>query len=150
MDVSADGSVAVGYGADGRGYRAVRWLAGGAVAQDLGQVNGLPSLAMATSADGSVVAGRTYDASDLFVWDEAGGMQSVTALLTGAGVLPTGWRLESVSALSADGRTLSGWGTNPAGQTEAFVATVPEPGAGLLLLPLLGWAGRRGRGRRRY
>jgi hypothetical protein len=44
-----------------------------------------------------------------------------------------GWRLEIASAVSGDGRTIAGWGMNPAGQYEAWrVQFVPEPATGLL------------------
>jgi probable HAF family extracellular repeat protein len=148
LDVSADGSVVVGYGANDLGYRPLRWS--GAGVQDLGQLNGLPTLATATNADGSVVAGRAYDSSDLFVWDQVSGMRSVKSILTAAGVLPAGWELDDITAMSADGLTLAGWGHNPSGATEAFVLTVPEPDTGLLLLSGFSLAGAtRSRRRRR-
>ena len=37
-----------------------------------------------------------------------------------------GWRLESAVAISADGQTIAGNGTNPAGQAEGWIAVVPR------------------------
>ena len=45
----------------------------------------------------------------------------------------TGWLLTHPLGISDDGRTIVGYGTNPAGQTEGWVATIPEPSTGLLL-----------------
>jgi hypothetical protein len=38
-----------------------------------------------------------------------------------------GWRLDYANGISADGSTIVGSGTNPAGRTEGWVAVVPEP-----------------------
>jgi PEP-CTERM motif len=60
----------------------------------------------------------------------------------------TGWSLPAATGISADGRTIAGNGFNPSGQTEAWIATVPEPSsmplaaAGLLSLAVVAW--RRG------
>jgi len=53
---------------------------------------------------------------------------SVNVLLTSHGVTNlTGWTLPNAVSVSADGRTIVGYGTNPSGQLEAWIATVPEP-----------------------
>jgi uncharacterized membrane protein len=38
-----------------------------------------------------------------------------------------GWKLSIATAISADGQTVVGYGINPSGLTEAWIATVPEP-----------------------
>ena len=45
--------------------------------------------------------------------------------------IPTGWKLVEATAVSADGNTIVGWGTNEAGDTEAWVVVLatPEPGS---------------------
>ena len=45
--------------------------------------------------------------------------------MTAAGVSTTGWQLYSANAVSADGSVFAGWGYNPSGKQEAFVARVP-------------------------
>jgi hypothetical protein len=41
------------------------------------------------------------------------------------GIDLTGWILEEASGLSADGKTISGWGFNPAGERVGWVAKLP-------------------------
>jgi hypothetical protein len=68
-------------------------------------------------------------------------MRELDQVLTGLGLDLTGWTLRQVTGLSADGQTIVGWGTNPNGDTEAWLASlsVAEPGtAGLVALGLLG------------
>lgn len=38
----------------------------------------------------------------------------------------TGWTLTAAQGISANGNTIVGYGRNPAGQSEAWIATVPE------------------------
>lgn len=56
----------------------------------------------------------------------------------------TGWTLDTAYGISADGLTFVGYGYNPSGDTEAWVATVPEP-ATIILLALGGLALLRNR-----
>ena len=59
-------------------------------------------------------------AGEPFLWTSADGMRSVMDILTddyGLGSSLTGWTLNSVSAISADGLTIVGPGTNPDGDT---------------------------------
>jgi len=37
-----------------------------------------------------------------------------------------GWTLNRATAISGDGRTIAGIGTNPQGQTEAWIVILPE------------------------
>ncbi|MFQ5806090.1 MAG: hypothetical protein ACE5I3_06545 [Phycisphaerae bacterium] len=54
----------------------------------------------------------------------------------------TGWRLSVAYGISADGLTIVGDGQNPNGDTEAWIAHIPEPAAlwllafGVLVLPI--------------
>ena len=67
-------------------------------------------------------------AREAFLWTSDGGMQNLRELLIAGGATGlTGWRLTQASAISADGRTIVGSGRNPAGNPEAWAATIPEP-----------------------
>jgi probable HAF family extracellular repeat protein len=134
--VSADGSVIVGvFKSDPEAFR---WTSDGGML-GLGQLpgGGYASAALDVSADGSVVvgSGRTA-ASDVaaFLWTSDGGMRDLRELLIQNGATGlTGWTLTTASAITPDGRTIVGTGTNPLGLKEAWIATVPEPSSLLLL-----------------
>ncbi len=154
--VSADGSVIVGKGESASGGEAFRWTESGGMV-GLGDLPGgyFSSNALDVSADGSVVVGVSYSTfgDEAFLWTELDGMQNLRDLLVAAGVSGLdGWILRSATAISADGRTIVGYGLNPFGQTEAWIATiapVPEPSTWLLAtfgaLALLVTRRRRGR-----
>ena len=99
------------------------------------------STANDVSADGSTVVGKSsvgYTSGpspepiyEAFVWDSANGMRELDDTLTGLGLNLTGWSLDEATGISADGNTIVGWGMNPNGQREAWLATVPEPGTAL-------------------
>jgi probable HAF family extracellular repeat protein len=125
---SADGSVLAGWSISIPGRQAFRWSNGGMVG--IGDLDGgaFSSEAAAISADGSVIVGRgTSDNGDeAFMWSVVGGMRSIAATLSALGAAGMdGWSLRCATAVSADGRTIAGWGTNPAGDTEAWVARLP-------------------------
>ena len=58
----------------------------------------------------------------------------------------TGWQLMHATAISDDGLTIAGYGINPNGSKEPWMATIPEP-CSILLLSLGALALRRRRGR---
>jgi uncharacterized membrane protein len=120
MDVEPDDSTAVAF----------RWTRTGGT-QALGDLDGsgLFSIAHAVSGDGSTVVGlgRSAGGDEAFIWTPAG-MMSLKDLLTFGGKLDlTGWTLSDATGVSADGKTIVGFGINTQGQTEAWVAVVPEP-----------------------
>jgi len=134
--VSDDGSVIVGQLSSG----AFRWTSSdGMVSLGLlpggGQVPGeilriVGSGSNDVSADGSVIVGYSTSASSVeaFLWTSGGGMQNLRDLLIAGGATGlTGWTLSEATGISADGRTIVGFGTNPLGEREAWIATVPEP-----------------------
>ncbi len=158
--VSADGSVVVGYGRSASGAEAFRWTQDGMVS--LGGLPGvgydpsnmLISAATSVSADGSVVVGYARSGegkgNEAFIWDEINGMRSLLDVLKSHEVPEVaGWSLALAKAISADGLTIVGYGVNPSGQSEAWRATlghtavVPVPGAVLLGMLGLGYAGMR-------
>jgi probable HAF family extracellular repeat protein len=133
--VSADGAVVVGFGnlneATGT-TEAFRWTSGGGMV-GLGDLPGGPlnSNTWDVSADGSVVVGygNTASGEEAVRWTAGDGMQNLRDLLIAGGATGlTGWTLTQATGVSADGLTIVGIGRNPAGNEEAWIATVPEPG----------------------
>jgi probable HAF family extracellular repeat protein len=125
--VSADGSVIVG-SSSGADSQAFRWT------QETGMV-GLGTLpggsrnssARGVSADGSVIVGECYGEAgfEAFVWDATNGMRSVRQLLEskfGLSASLRGWKLRAATAISADGSVVVGYGMNPHGNLEAWLA----------------------------
>ncbi len=124
--VSADGSTVVGWSSvDGRydssyTIEAFRWTQASGM-QGLGFLTDTDdqSIAHDTSADGSVVVGRSgYRA---FRWTQEKGMQSINTWLQDNGIDSNDWRFSSATAVSDDGSTVVGQGYYR-GQDQAFVA----------------------------
>jgi hypothetical protein len=54
-------------------------------------------------------------------------MQLIQNVLAADGIEITGWTLEEATGISADGTTIVGYGVDPNGQTQAWIAHVqPE------------------------
>jgi uncharacterized membrane protein len=118
---NADGSVIVGQsGTPSFGsLTSVRW------------VNGTPSTigdisAGSVDATGLVVAGGTPLHFSSYRWTPADGRQSIQSLLEAAGVHSYGWILEN-AVVNGNGRMFAGYGIDPNGQIQAFVARIPLP-----------------------
>ena len=129
--VSADGSVVVGQDTSASALgreEAFRWTqAGGMVGLGGLPGGGTRSSAWDVSADGSVVVGVGYYGSDdqAFIWTAATGMRSLkTVLVNDYGLNLTGWRLHNAFGISPDGKVIVGYGTNPSGRTEAWIANL--------------------------
>jgi probable HAF family extracellular repeat protein len=136
--ISADGQVIVGNGYGPSGFEAFRWTADDGIV-GLGDLPGGTYASWANggvSHDGSIIVGGSTSAeyfSDAFIWDAENGMRSLKHVLEDEyGLDLTGWNLEEAMGLSDDGRTISGWGYNPLGQREGWVAHMAEP----IVLPL--------------
>ena len=132
-----DGSVFVGQGHPSHTGHAFRYTAWDGDILDLGAIpRGLTpgrmdqediSSAFAVSDDGNVVVGNSgyRPPVDAFIWTPATKMIRLSTYLTNHGV--TGfdrWRLVHAAAVTPDGKTIAGYGINPVGFGEGFVATV--------------------------
>lgn len=135
---SPDGSVVVGMSVVSSGLEAFRWKG---TMQSLGDLPGGATVAyaQAVSADGNVVVGKGSTAAffeEAFIWDPVLGMRNLKDVLTTDFALNlTGWTLTAATGISADGLAIVGYGTNPSGLTEAWLARLPSPdsdGDGLL------------------
>ena len=105
--------------------------------------------ALAANADGSVVVGTAgEEGHDATLWTGQLGTVNLQLYLTAQGATGlAGWRLLEATDVSADGSTIVGWGSDPAGRDRAWVATVPEAGSALALTAASAWAALRRRRR---
>ncbi|MBX7165523.1 MAG: PEP-CTERM sorting domain-containing protein [Pirellulales bacterium] len=149
--VSGDGATIVGWSNSSFGTQAFVWT------QPTGMVGVAPTvglqavIAYATSHDGSVVVGQGKRGGQdtAFLFSESTGLQALDEYLSARGLATelAGWRLSEARGVSADGHRIAGWGVDPQGRTQAWVATVPEPSSALLMViggaMLLGRTNRR-------
>lgn len=84
--------------------------------------------AYAVSASGRMIAGFGTDASGktATVWLDRVPTTLHDLISARGGVIPEGWTLDTVVAMSDDGRVLVGNGTNPAGMPEGFWVSLPD------------------------
>jgi probable HAF family extracellular repeat protein len=137
-DISADGHIVVGWGNTvGHVTNAFRWTdpaEGGEGMISLGVLPGAThSFAHDVSDEGDRVVGSSNISNDLdngvaFVWFERKGMVDLKEHLEDDLALDlSGWTLVSASAISGDGLTIVGYGDNPMGQTEGWIAHLGSP-----------------------
>lgn len=113
---------------------AFRWTEDGGM-QSLGTFEGGSggSIARSVSADGRTIVGQSYSSvvrdEVAFVWTPEAGMKPLFQLLTEMGIDFTGWRLRDATGVSADGLTITGTGYDALGKTQAWIVTIPAPGA---------------------
>lgn len=138
--ISADGSAVVGSSTSSFGEQAFLWTAADGMIGLGFMGTGRLTQAAATSVDGRVVVGAGWTTSvysatalEAFVWTPDDGMQALAALLASSGVDLDGWHLTAATDVSSDGAVVVGYGQNPDGRTEAFLALIPEPSAALLV-----------------
>ncbi len=134
--VSSDGSVVIAAAAGA--VQLFRWEA----ETNFVPLPGMPvnvSLANpALSGDGNTIVSLDK------IWSVGTGVQPLTTVLTNAGCNFSGWSGLIATGVNFDGNTLCGYGTDPAGLTEGWYATIPAPGAAAPLAVLL-LCGRRRR-----
>lgn len=104
--------------------------------------------ATAISADGSLIAGESFDniwsPSRATIWLADNRPLDLRDTLAAAGLDVTGWRLTTVTSVSPDGRTLAGRGE--LNNADAYwLVTIPAPGTAGLLLIAAGLASARRR-----
>jgi probable HAF family extracellular repeat protein len=133
-DVSADGSVIVGNGWTIGGItEGVRWEDG--TLTTLGQIPGTGTYQHlhpnAVSADGSVIVGMGQNnGRRAFIWDDANGVRVLKDVLENNFNLDlAGWSLTVANDISADGSVIVGYGNNPDGNEEAWMAILDWPAA---------------------
>ncbi|MCH8881338.1 MAG: PEP-CTERM sorting domain-containing protein [Planctomycetes bacterium] len=132
--ISADGLVIVGGSESPLGFEAFRWTQEGGMV-GLGYLPGgfVVSRATAVSADGSVIVGVSVTEpqfNEAFIWDSVAGMRNLREVLIEQGVTNVvDWTLRKATAISADGQTIVGSGTNPNGDLEGWIATLPQSNA---------------------
>lgn len=153
-DISADGKVIVGVSSSGDRYEPFRWTAETGMV-GLGERGSEIDSAHAVSGDGSIIVGvmsplgtQFYDQA--FIWDEANGTRNLRTVLTqDYGLDLGGGSLTAALDISADGRTIVGFGLRPEGGFEAWIAVVPEPSSVVLAgfavagFGLIAWQKRR-------
>ncbi len=158
FDASHDGEVIVGlFNAESQS-QPFRWTQEGGMVSLGNHISGMEAFfgtAFGVSADGSTIVGfasvESFNSSFAFLWDAEHGMRTVEDILTNDyGLDLSGWKLGVAFDVSADGRTIVGFGINPEGNQEAWIAVVPEPstfvlaGSGLFALAVCMWRKRRG------
>ncbi len=148
-DISASGDVLVGVGYS-TNFEAFRWTADTGMVGLGGLDPGfLDSWAWATTADGDVIVGRSRlnGNATAFIWDADRGMRELRSVLVNdLGLDLSGWTLQEATGISDDGRVITGTGRNPSGQTEAWLAVIPEPSSFVLVtIAAMCVARRRGR-----
>jgi probable HAF family extracellular repeat protein len=124
--VSADGSVITGYSIPPSGaHAAFRWSA----ATGMQPLGALPcdtwSIGRAVSGDGAIVVGdpQISRGGCVFIWDSSRGLRDLQQVLSADYRLDLiGWRLDRATGISHDGTVIVGYGRNPAGATEAWLA----------------------------
>jgi uncharacterized membrane protein len=135
VDVTPDGAFIVGTSSSDRGIEAFRYHESEGMI-GLGDLpgGGFTSVARAVSADGGTVVGYAYagtsvsEYSRAFVWTEERGMRELaTVFEQDYGGDTSGWTLIAATGISDDGSVIVGEGRNPAGETEGWVMTLPEP-----------------------
>ncbi len=127
LAVSADGSVVVGNGYDATHQRAFRWTEQtGMVALEKIHPVQIFQRVGGVSWDGDVIVGEVGVGEvgfGPFYWTPEGNTRWLADVLDEHGIeTHHGWYLYKASAVSADGRTIVGWGRNPEGTIEGWVA----------------------------
>ena len=92
------------------------------------------SAALAISTRGIVVGrGHTEAGPRAFIWTAEAGIRDLRDVFEEASGSDLGlWQLHEATAISASGRVIAGNGLNENNLPEAWILSLPEPGAGML------------------
>ena len=140
--INSDGAVIVGQGHPMNTYHAYRFTAWDGAVQDLGALvrwtspppeDNLEdrSVPNAVSEDGSMIVGISGYGDpgfpqEGFIWTEETKMVRLKDYLIGKGVpVPAGWQIVNGTAISSNNKIIAGFGLNPQGAIEGWVARLP-------------------------
>lgn len=133
LGVNFDGSIVVGQ--SGPSGHAAMWRNGQVT--DLGVPQGFlgSTISVGVNDLGTVVVGYTSSSTTrAFIWTPTFGMEYLSDYLARNGIqVPSDWTLLNATAVSADGLTIAGWGSNATTGSEGFVVTIPAPGSLVLV-----------------
>ncbi|MGI8605242.1 MAG: PEP-CTERM sorting domain-containing protein [Verrucomicrobiales bacterium] len=138
--VALNGAAVVGISYSTSGAEAFRWTTTAMAMVGLGDLPGgeFRSIAYDVTGDGQIVVGRGSSSAgaEAFLWDETNGIRSIGDVLMAGGTDLTGWQLSEAHGISADGNVIAGFGVNPQGNIEAWVAKgfIPEPAAAVFIV----------------
>lgn len=128
--ISPDGSTIVG----ASGTNAFMWTSTTGMV-NLGKLAGSSGSELSSiSANGRIAVGSANRiGQQAIIWDPVRGMRLMSDFLSKEVSLDlNGWSLMRATDISADGRMIVGYGINPAGQREGWLAIIPEPGTLIL------------------
>jgi hypothetical protein len=128
--VADHGALAVGCALNAAGNpQPVRWIPGRGLRLISNLAGWDAGMALDVSGDGEVIVGNAMDALETrraFVWDRVRGTRDLKAYLVQLGSADvSGWTLWAASGISLDGRRIAGFGVDPQGRAQAFIARVP-------------------------
>jgi hypothetical protein len=137
--VSGDGNIVYGFGRGQGGYDMFRWTAAtGVVGLGVGAAGFSIPDPFDVSGDGNIIVGASL--ANAIEWRLGAGPRDLKEVLeTDFGMDLSNYTLEQCRGISADGRTLVGFGTDlTVGQRFGFVISlpwsIPGPGAGSMLI----------------
>jgi uncharacterized membrane protein len=130
---SASGQVVIGQSVSAASTpdaEAFRWTTAGMVPLGDFPTGPYKSTGYACSADGNIIVGEatTELGPAAFIWDAQYGMRGLQTVLITAGQPATlfGWKLQTATAISEDGTVIAGYGLDPQGLRQGWVARVPR------------------------
>ncbi len=129
--VSATGEFVVGRGTGPNDFEGFVWTEAQGYLPLGGIENGfIRSSAAAVSDDGQVVVGggtKSGSVNVATIWTAQSGMRSIKEVLLERGVAAVqNWDLTDGTGVSGDGTRMTGFGRNPSGQFEAWLAVLPR------------------------